>query len=130
MSASKWAYMPAKCDGHACPGDCDLCSRWEENDFIAAKMLEQINRAMKIVEENGAREDSICMNRHMIDALQSQEVFSIGESIPRPAYATVCGLDVYENNGCEDFEFCIYSQGKVHPKALWNGAGRVELDGL
>lgn len=26
MSVSKWAYEPEMCDGHFCPGDCDLCS--------------------------------------------------------------------------------------------------------
>ena len=26
MSVSRWAYTPAKCDGHYCPGECDLCS--------------------------------------------------------------------------------------------------------
>lgn len=25
MSGSLWRYTPA-CDGHACPGECDLCS--------------------------------------------------------------------------------------------------------
>ena len=40
MSCSKWAYIPAKCDGDVCPGDCDYCGKWdmcppgmnEEND--------------------------------------------------------------------------------------------------
>lgn len=30
MSVSKWAYEPTKCDGHYCPGECDLCSLAEE----------------------------------------------------------------------------------------------------
>lgn len=25
MSVSKWRYNPDLCDGHYCPGDCDLC---------------------------------------------------------------------------------------------------------
>ena len=25
MSVSLWAYDPDKCDGKACPGDCDNC---------------------------------------------------------------------------------------------------------
>lgn len=29
MSVSKWSYIPAKCDGDACPGDCDCCSKWD-----------------------------------------------------------------------------------------------------
>lgn len=31
MSCSKWAYIPSKCDGDFCPGDCDLCRKAEEN---------------------------------------------------------------------------------------------------
>ena len=27
MSASKWNYIPAKCDGDYCPGDCDGCRK-------------------------------------------------------------------------------------------------------
>lgn len=32
MSVSKWNYEPDKCDGHYCPGDCDLCSIEEERE--------------------------------------------------------------------------------------------------
>ena len=40
MSVSLWSYIPAKCDGEPCPGDCDYCGKWdmcppgmnEEND--------------------------------------------------------------------------------------------------
>ena len=31
MSVSKWAYIPECCDGEPCPGDCDICSKAEEN---------------------------------------------------------------------------------------------------
>ena len=31
MSCSKWAYIPAKCDGDVCPGDCDCCSKAKDN---------------------------------------------------------------------------------------------------
>ena len=31
MSVSKWAYIPNKCDGEPCPGDCDMCIKAEEN---------------------------------------------------------------------------------------------------
>lgn len=31
MSVSKWAYLPERCDGDACPGDCDLCSKAQDN---------------------------------------------------------------------------------------------------
>ena len=31
MSVSKWAYIPSRCDGEPCPGDCDCCSKTEEN---------------------------------------------------------------------------------------------------
>lgn len=31
MSVSKWAYIPAKCDGDFCPGDCDVCSKAKDN---------------------------------------------------------------------------------------------------
>lgn len=27
MSASKYAYIPSKCDGDYCPGDCDGCRK-------------------------------------------------------------------------------------------------------
>lgn len=27
MSVSKYDYIPEKCDGDYCPGDCDLCSK-------------------------------------------------------------------------------------------------------
>lgn len=30
MSCSKWAYIPAKCDGDFCPGDCDYCGKATE----------------------------------------------------------------------------------------------------
>ena len=30
MSVSKWAYT-SRCDGEPCPGDCDCCSKTEEN---------------------------------------------------------------------------------------------------
>lgn len=29
MSASKWAYIPQKCDNQPCPGDCDMCGKAE-----------------------------------------------------------------------------------------------------
>jgi len=31
MSVSKWAYIPSKCDGDSCPGDCDVCSKTNDN---------------------------------------------------------------------------------------------------
>jgi hypothetical protein len=31
MSVSKWAYIPEKCDGDFCPGDCDYCGKAEDN---------------------------------------------------------------------------------------------------
>lgn len=31
MSCSKWAYIPKRCDGEPCPGDCDICRKAEEN---------------------------------------------------------------------------------------------------
>lgn len=39
MSVSKWAYDPERCDGDYCPGDCDNCSKWmddeeEEEDVV------------------------------------------------------------------------------------------------
>lgn len=30
MSCSLWQYEPEMCDGHYCPGDCDLCNLPEE----------------------------------------------------------------------------------------------------
>lgn len=32
MSVSKWAYTPEKCDGDYCPGDCDNCSKANEDE--------------------------------------------------------------------------------------------------
>lgn len=32
MSTSKWAYDPRRCDGQPCPGDCDRCTRWQEDE--------------------------------------------------------------------------------------------------
>lgn len=37
MSVSIWAWLPEVCDGDVCVGDCDLCSKAEEN---VAKMEE------------------------------------------------------------------------------------------
>ena len=31
MSVSKWAYIPSRCDGEPCPGDCDICRKAEDN---------------------------------------------------------------------------------------------------
>ena len=27
MSVSLWSYIPSRCDGEPCPGDCDYCLR-------------------------------------------------------------------------------------------------------
>jgi len=32
MSVSKWAYTPEKCDGDYCPGECDNCSKVNEDE--------------------------------------------------------------------------------------------------
>lgn len=32
MSVSLWAYDPDKCEGNVCPGDCDICHKWEDDD--------------------------------------------------------------------------------------------------
>ena len=32
MSVSKWAYMPEKCDGDYCLGDCDNCDKVNEDE--------------------------------------------------------------------------------------------------
>ena len=34
MSVSLWAYLPKQCDGEPCPGDCERCSKAEENVAI------------------------------------------------------------------------------------------------
>ena len=43
MSCDKWAYYPDKCDGHDCPGDCDLCELADEEwlDEETEKEIEQ-----------------------------------------------------------------------------------------
>lgn len=30
MSVSLYEYNPKYCDGEPCPGDCDLCNKWQE----------------------------------------------------------------------------------------------------
>lgn len=32
MSVSKWAYVPEKCDGVFCCGDCDYCELANESE--------------------------------------------------------------------------------------------------
>lgn len=34
MSVSKWAYEADKCDGEPCVGDCDLCSKSENDEYM------------------------------------------------------------------------------------------------
>ena len=46
MSASKWSYDPDSCDGHYCPGDCDLCSvadKLDEQEEIRSKYERLVN---------------------------------------------------------------------------------------
>lgn len=31
MSVSKWDYIPEKCDGDYCPGDCDNCPKGNQD---------------------------------------------------------------------------------------------------
>ena len=31
MSVSIWAYVPERCDGDVCVGDCNLCSKAQDN---------------------------------------------------------------------------------------------------
>jgi len=39
MSVSLWAYDPERCDDQICPGDCDNCSRWLDEE--SEKEIEQ-----------------------------------------------------------------------------------------
>ena len=32
MSCDKWAYDPKRCDDQICPGDCDNCDLWKDDD--------------------------------------------------------------------------------------------------
>lgn len=41
MSVSLWAYQPDKCDGNSCPGDCDFCSKAEDNTDEAEKEMDK-----------------------------------------------------------------------------------------
>ena len=87
------------------------------------KLLKSINKGLDLSATNGARCDSICMNRHTIEALRKLATYPIGENVPRPRYATVCGLNIYVNNVMQDGDFIMYAQNKVHPVELFNGEG-------
>ena len=32
MSCDKWAYDPKVCDDQVCPGDCDFCDLWMDDE--------------------------------------------------------------------------------------------------
>ena len=58
MSASKWAYSPQKCDGKACGGDCDKCSRATMDSYeIVSMHLDGINDIVlnKLVDADARR---------------------------------------------------------------------------
>ena len=46
MSCSKWAYIPERCDGDACPGDCDMCSKAKDGLSVkeAVKLLDELRQ--------------------------------------------------------------------------------------
>lgn len=52
MSTSKWAYDPRRCDGQPCPGDCDRCTRWQEEESASLKD-DMINDLVKGLEADG-----------------------------------------------------------------------------
>lgn len=39
MSCSKWAYIPSRCDGEPCPGDCDNCVKADDNVALIDETL-------------------------------------------------------------------------------------------
>lgn len=39
MSASKWAYLPERCDGEPCPGDCDVCNLAEMDGMTTERAI-------------------------------------------------------------------------------------------
>jgi len=46
MSCDKWAYDPERCNDQICPGDCDFCDIWkdedeEEQEILAARKGEE-----------------------------------------------------------------------------------------
>ena len=41
MSCSKWAYLPERCDGDFCPGDCDCCGKADDNCALMDEMEEE-----------------------------------------------------------------------------------------
>ena len=45
MSVSKWNYTPEKCDGHYCPGECDLCSREDMTERLPGEYVPYETRA-------------------------------------------------------------------------------------
>lgn len=49
MSCSKWAYIPSRCDGEPCPGDCDNCVKADDNVALMDGM--KTDRAIKLLEE-------------------------------------------------------------------------------
>lgn len=47
MSASKWAYLPERCDGEPCPVDCDNCGKAEVDGMTkerAITLLEELRQ--------------------------------------------------------------------------------------
>lgn len=43
MSVSLWAYDPEHCDGFPCCGDCDLCTKTEdEAEFDLDEIMEEV----------------------------------------------------------------------------------------
>ena len=65
MSVSKPMYKPEMCDGQPCPGDCDLCSRWQlwddDEEDEKEKALPQEHQLTKLIlallgaKHNGSR---------------------------------------------------------------------------
>jgi hypothetical protein len=52
MSVSKWAYIPEKCDGDFCSGDCDKCGKAEEVEVDYFSLaFPDISRAVLMLDE-------------------------------------------------------------------------------
>lgn len=65
MSGSFWGYIPKKCDGEPCIGDCDLCSKAEEKSCRSCRFWEDTRwlscSSYGTCQKYGAsREDSLC----------------------------------------------------------------------
>ena len=118
MSTSKWAYNPKRCDGRRCPGDCDRCTRWQEDegtdtDIISkAEVLAAIRERYKEIctRDEGFEEEQVGFLAGLEDAEDVVESIPAEEARPK-VYCKDCAK---RHNGCplqiwcgpQDDDFC------------------------